>query len=284
MKTYLDLLNKILLEGEEKKSRTGVNCIEIFGVNLQFDLRNNQLPLLTTRKMAWKSIVCELLWFIRGETSSKSLERDGVNIWKANANQHFIESGGINGDLGPIYGFQWRHWGANYCGSNADYSGQGIDQLAQVVEALKVNPTSRRIILSAWNVGDLTQMALPPCHVMAQFNVSNNGELSCLVTQRSADVVLGLPFNIASYALLTHMLAHVTGLAGGKLFFSIGSAHIYKNHLSALYQQLEREPKMVPKIYFNEEEALKKLENFKFDNFRLEDYNAEPPIKFEMSV
>lgn len=212
---YLEHIKNILEKGIKREDRTGVGTYGIFGAQMRYSLRNNIFPLLTTKRVFWRGVVEELLWFIRGSTNAFELSNKNVHIWDANSTREFLDSVGLShhevGDLGPVYGFQWRHFGAKYAGMHADYTNKGIDQLAQVIHTIKTKPTDRRIIMCAWNPIDIPEMALPPCHCLVQFFVAND-ELSCLLYQRSADMGLGVPFNIASYALLTYMIAHVTGL------------------------------------------------------------------------
>nr|XP_014436999.1 thymidylate synthase [Pelodiscus sinensis] len=250
-----------------------------------FNSFSDQFPLLTTKRVFWKGVLEELLWFIQGSTNAKELSAKGVKIWDANGSRDFLDKQGFSkreeGDLGPVYGFQWRHFGAEYKDMNADYSGQGVDQLQNVIDTIKNNPDDRRIIMCAWNPKDISLMALPPCHALCQFYVLN-GELSCQLYQRSGDMGLGVPFNIASYSLLTYMIAHVTGLKPGEFIHTLGDAHIYLNHVEPLKIQLQREPRPFPKL-----KILRKVENisdFKADDFQIEDYNPHPAIKMEMAV
>lgn len=227
----------------------------------------------------------ELLWFIRGSTNAKELSQKGVKIWDGNSSRDFLDKHGFNdreeGDLGPIYGFQWRHFGAQYENMHTNYEGKGIDQLNEVIEKIKKNPDDRRIIMSAWNPIDIPKMALPPCHCFVQFYVSD-GELSCMLYQRSADMGLGVPFNIASYALLTHMIAHVTGLKAGEFIHTIGDCHIYSNHIVALEEQLKREPRSFPSIRIKNKKE--KIEEFEINDFEIIGYNPYPIIKMDMAV
>lgn len=264
MKQYLELCEHILKNGVKKADRTGTGTISIFGYQMRFDLREG-FPLLTTKKLHLKSIIYELLWFLRGDTNVKYLQENGVRIWNEWADE--------NGDLGPIYGHQWRSW------RTAD--GRTVDQISQVIEEIKRNPDSRRLVVSAWNVGDLPKMKLPPCHVLFQFYVAN-GELSCQLYQRSADVFLGLPFNIASYSLLTMMIAQVCGLKPGEFIHTIGDAHIYLNHIDQVKLQLTREPRPLPVMKINP--AVKNIFDFRYEDFQLENYNPHPHIKGEVSV
>lgn len=251
----------------------------------RYSLRNGVLPLLTTKRVYWKGILEELLWFIRGDTDSNLLSAKNVKIWDANGSREFLDSLGFTdraqGDLGPVYGFQWRHFGAEYKGPNANYDGQGIDQLAEVIRQIRNEPDSRRIILSAWNPSDLKIMALPPCHTLCQFFVQD-GELSCQLYQRSGDMGLGVPFNIASYGLFTHMIAHVCNLKAGDLVHTLGDAHVYKNHVDALKIQLGRTPTAFPTVEFAE--GIKEIDDFTADKVILKNYNPQGAIKMEMAV
>ncbi len=264
MKQYLELAQRILSEGIRRDDRTGTGTISIFGHQMSFDLAEG-FPLLTTKKLHTKSIIYELLWFLRGSTNVHWLQEHGVRIWNEWADE--------NGDLGPVYGHQWRSW------PTAD--GRSIDQIANVIEQIKHNPDSRRLIVSAWNVADIDQMKLPPCHVMFQFYVAN-GTLSCQLYQRSGDVFLGVPFNIASYALLTMMVAQVCGLKPGKFIHTLGDAHIYINHLDQIHEQLTREPFPLPTMPINPD--IKDINDFSFGDFTLLNYQAHPHIKGEVAV
>ena len=264
MKQYLKLLDDILVTGTKKEDRTGTGTISKFGYQMRFDLQDG-FPLLTTKKLHLKSIIHELLWFISGDTNTKYLKENGVKIWNEWADE--------NGDLGPIYGYQWRSWTAS--------DKTHIDQLTQVIENLKKNPNSRRHIVSAWNVGDLPKMALPPCHILFQFYVVNN-TLSCQLYQRSADVFLGVPFNIASYSLLLLMLAQITGYKPGEFILTLGDAHIYLNHREQVELQLNRATRQLPIMKLNNDR--KNINDFVFDDFILENYNPHPHIKGKISV
>ncbi|KAI5812052.1 thymidylate synthase [Pyronema omphalodes] len=291
---YLDLIRRILDTGEIRGDRTGTGTKAIFAPpSLRFSLRNNTLPLLTTKRVFTRAVITELLWFISGNTSSLPLSAAGIKIWDGNGSRQNLDSLGFtdraDGDLGPVYGFQWRHFGAEYKGCDADYTGQGVDQLADVMEKIMNNPTDRRILLSAWNPADLKKMVLPPCHMFAQFYVSNEGELSCCLYQRSCDMGLGVPFNIASYALLTHILAHAAGLKPGDLVHCMGDTHVYLDHVDALREQLEREPRDWPKIRFAETApmfggGLQAVDQFKVEDFVVEGYNPHGKIEMKMSV
>jgi len=264
MKQYLDLLDHALTNGVKKSDRTGTGTISVFGYQMRFDLSEG-FPLLTTKKLHTKSILYELLWFLHGATNIKYLNDHGVNIWN--------EWADVNGNLGPIYGYQWRSW------PTAD--GQYIDQISNVIDSIKNEPNSRRHIVSAWNVGELDKMALPPCHIFFQFYVAE-GKLSCQIYQRSADIFLGVPFNIASYSFLLHMFAQATNLQPGELIHTLGDAHIYLNHVEQVMLQLTREPKALPKLNVNP--MVKSIFNFKFEDFIIENYDPHPHIKGEISV
>ncbi len=264
MQQYLDLLQHVLDHGDRKSDRTGTGTLSVFGPQLRFDLQAG-FPLLTTKKLHLKSIAHELLWFLRGETNVRTLNEVGVSIWDEWADEH--------GELGPIYGRQWRSWN----GPN----GESIDQIAQVIEQIRSNPDSRRLIVSAWNVADIERMKLPPCHVLFQFYVSQ-GRLSCQLYQRSADIFLGVPFNIASYSLLTLMVAQVTDLAPGEFVHTFGDAHLYLNHVDQARDQLSRAPRKLPRMELNP--AVKSLFDFVYEDFRLLDYDPHPHIKATVAV
>lgn len=264
MKQYLDLLSHILENGNEKTDRTGTGTKSVFGYQMRFDLQKG-FPLLTTKKLHTRSIFHELLWFLKGDTNIKYLHDNKVTIWDEWADE--------NGDLGPVYGKQWRAW------QGAD--GKIIDQISQVVNQIKNSPDSRRMLVSAWNVGEVEQMALPPCHIVFQFYVANN-KLSCQLYQRSADVFLGVPFNIASYALLTEMLAQVCGLEAGEFIHTLGDAHLYLNHIDQAKLQLSRTPYELPKLKLNPE--IKDIFDFKYEDITIEDYVSHPHIKAEVAV
>ncbi len=264
MKQYLDLLNRIMTEGVEKHDRTGTGTISVFGHQMRFDLSEG-FPLLTTKKLHLKSIIYELLWFLRGDTNAKWLQERGVRIWNEWADP--------DGDLGHIYGYQWRSW--------PDYKGGHIDQIAQAVDQIKNNPDSRRIIVNAWNVGDLDNMNLPPCHMFFQFYVAK-GKLSLQMYQRSADTFLGVPFNIASYALLLQMMAQVCGLEAGELIHTTGDTHLYLNHLEQAKLQLTRTPRPLPKMHINPD--VKSIFDFQYEDFTLTDYDPYDHIKATVSV
>ena len=264
MKQYLDLLRYVMDNGVMKSDRTGTGTKSVFGYQMRFDLSDG-FPLLTTKKLHLKSIIYELLWFLKGDTNVKYLQDNGVRIWN--------EWADADGNLGPIYGKQWRAW--------RDYNGGTIDQLSEAVETIRTNPDSRRIIVSAWNVADLPEMRLPPCHAFYQFYVAD-GRLSLQLYQRSADIFLGVPFNIASYALLLMMVAQVTGLKAGDFVHTLGDAHIYTNHFEQVREQLGREPRPLPTMRINPE--VKSLFDFKYEDFTLENYNPHPHIKGVVAV
>lgn len=264
MKQYLDLLQHVLDHGILKEDRTGTGTHSVFGYQMRFDLQNG-FPLLTTKKLHLKSIIHELLWFLKGDTNVKYLQANGVRIWNEWADE--------NGDLGHIYGYQWRSW--------PDYDGGHIDQIKEAIDTIQNNPDSRRIIVSAWNVADLPQMNLPPCHAFFQFYVAN-GKLSLQLYQRSADIFLGVPFNIASYALLLMMVAQVTGLEAGDFVHTLGDAHIYNNHIEQAREQLSREPRALPKMKLNPN--VKSIFDFKYEDFELTDYNPHPHIAGKVAV
>lgn len=282
---YLDLVRKIIEQGNSRGDRTGTGTKSIFGAQMRYSLRDGAFPLLTTKRVFYRGIAEELFWFIRGSTSAAELQEKNVRIWDGNSSRQFLDSIGLTdreeGDLGPVYGFQWRHFGAEYTNMHADYSGQGVDQLAQVIETIKTRPSDRRIIMCAWNPADLNKMALPPCHCLVQFYVAN-GELSCQLYQRSADMGLGVPFNIASYALLTVMIAHVTGLVPGDFIHTLGDAHVYNNHVEALQVQMGRQPKQFPKIKITRK--VEKIEDFTIEDFDISGYEPHPKIAMDMAV
>ena len=282
---YLDLIRKILDEGNAKGDRTGTGVRSVFGAQMRFSLRNGIFPLLTTKKVFYRGIAEELFWFIRGSTDANLLKEKNVRIWDGNSSREYLDSLGLTdraeGDLGPVYGFQWRHFGAEYVDFKADYEGQGVDQLAKIIDTVKNNPNDRRMLMCAWNPVDIPKMALPPCHCLVQFYVAD-GELSCQLYQRSADMGLGVPFNIASYALLTHMIAHVTGLKPGEFVHTLGDAHVYNNHVEPLKEQLKREPKDFPKI--NIKRKVDNIEDFKFDDFEVIGYDPHPKVVMDMAV
>lgn len=264
MKQYLDLLTHLLDKGSDRPDRTGTGTLSSFGYQMRFNLEEG-FPVITTKKLHLKSIIHELLWFLKGDTNVKYLQDNGVKIWNEWARE--------DGELGPVYGHQWRSWSAP--------DGREIDQISQLIENIQTKPHSRRLIVSAWNVGDLDKMALPPCHLLFQFYV-NEGKLSCQLYQRSADAFLGVPFNIASYSLLTTMVAQVTGLKPGDFVHTFGDAHIYNNHLDQVRLQLSREPFPLPQMKMNPE--VKSIFDFKYEDFELINYQAHPHIKGDVAV
>lgn len=264
MQQYLDLIQRVLAEGVHKEDRTGTGTISVFGHQMRFNLEDG-FPLVTTKKLHLKSIVYELLWFLKGSTNVKYLQDNGVRIWNEWAKE--------DGELGPIYGYQWRSW--------PDYYGGHIDQMKQVIDSLKNNPDSRRHIVSAWNVGQIDKMQLPPCHILFQFYVAN-GRLSCQLYQRSADIFLGVPFNIASYALLTIMIAHTCGLMPGDFVHTLGDAHIYCNHIEQVKLQISREPRPLPVMKINPN--VRNIDDFSFEDFELTGYDPHPHIKGDIAV
>ncbi|KAL4949437.1 thymidylate synthase [Aspergillus filifer] len=310
---YLNLIRQILAEGEHRPDRTGTGTRSIFAPNpMRFSLSKPDpsnpssnikipiLPLLTTKRVFLRAVLAELLWFISGSTSSIPLSEAGVKIWDGNGSREFLDKVGLShrevGDLGPVYGFQWRHFGAEYVDAHADYMGQGVDQLADVVKKIRETPFDRRIIMSAWNPADLKKMALPPCHMFAQFYVSypegiengkgkGRGELNCMLYQRSCDMGLGVPFNIASYALLTHIIAHATDLNAGKLIHNLGDAHVYLDHMEALQEQLTREPTEFPTLNIKREDrGSGNVDGWREDEFEVIGYQPHKAIKMKMSV
>ena len=264
MKEYLTLLEHVKLNGQKKEDRTGTGTLSIFGYQMRFNL-NDGFPLLTTKKVHLKSVIYELLWFLSGDTNIKYLKDNNVSIWDEWADE--------NGNLGPVYGHQWRSWPTS--------EGKEIDQISNLITQIKKNPDSRRLIVSAWNVGEINKMKLPPCHCFFQFYVAD-GRLSCQLYQRSADIFLGVPFNIASYALLTQMIAHVCDLKYGEFIHTLGDSHIYINHIDQVNEQLSRKPKKLPKIKINP--SVKDIFNFKYEDFSLEEYDPYPLIKAPVAV
>ena len=264
MRQYLELMQHVLNHGHQKSDRTGTGTLSVFGYQMRFNLADG-FPLVTTKKCHLKSIIHELLWFLKGDTNIQYLQNQGVSIWDEWADK--------NGDLGPIYGHQWRSWTTT--------EGDKIDQLMQVIDQIKTTPDSRRMIISAWNVGDLNKMQLPPCHAFFQFYVAN-GRLSCQLYQRSADIFLGVPFNIASYALLTLMVAQVCNLKPGDFVHTFGDAHLYLNHLDQTRKQLTRQPRLLPNMQLNA--SVNQIVDFKYEDFLLENYNPHPAIKASVAV
>lgn len=282
---YLDLIRTIIAHGTLEEGRNG-NTYATFGNSMRFSLQNGEIPILTTKKVAWKTCLIELLWFVRGSTNNYLLLEKGVHIWDGNASRNFLDDRGLTyrsvGDLGPIYGHQWRHFNASYYDCNKDYSGEGVDQLQYIIDQLK-NPetrNSRRLVMTAWNPCQLDEMALPPCHILCQFNVHGGNKLSCALYQRSGDVGLGVPFNIASYSFLTHLIANHCGLDAYEFVYFLGNCHIYDDHLVPLKEQIERKPFHFPtlKMVRNHEN----INDYSVEDFILENYQSHPPIKMEM--
>jgi len=286
---YLELIKKIIDNGEVRQTRNGTTR-GVFAEKLDFDI-SESIPFITTKKLAWKTVIKELLWFLSGSTNNQTLLDQNVNIWKGNATREFMDSNGFTerevNDLGPIYGHQWRHFNAEYKDHKTDYTNQGIDQIQYVLNLLKTDPMSRRIILSAWNPCQIDQMNLPPCHILAQFYVSTNitngnKELSCHLYQRSADVGLGLPFNIASYAVLTYILAKLSNLKPKRLIITVGDAHIYEDHIDPLKEQITREPFTFPVLKINSDKKYSTISNFEINDFIVENYVYHETIKMSM--
>jgi thymidylate synthase len=282
---YINLIKHILENGISKDDRTGIGTLSIFSYNMKFNLRES-FPLLTTKKVYWKGVVEELLWFISGSTDSNILKEKGVKIWEGNSSREFLDSRGLShydqGDIGAGYGFQWRHFGAKYTNMYDSYEGKGVDQLKDVIYKIKNTPDDRRIIMSAWNPTDLDKMALPPCHIFVQFWVdTNKKELHSQMYQRSCDVGLGVPFNIASYALLTCIIAKLCDLTPGDFHYCMGDTHIYKNHIDAMKLQITRDPYDFPKIKIKD---ITDIDNIKFDDIELIDYKYYENIKMNMAV
>jgi len=289
-KQYLDLITKIINTGDLQQGRNG-NVYSTIGETMRFSLKDNTIPLLTTKKVAWKTCLKELLWFIKGDTNNKNLKNQNVSIWNGNASREYLDSRNLHylkeDDLGPVYGHQWRFWNAPYSkelGCSETYNGKGIDQLQNVINSLN-NPEerfSRRIIMSAWNPEQLNEMALPPCHVLSQFKVTNNNELTCILYQRSGDVGLGIPFNIASYSFLTHLIAKHCDLKAKEFIHFIGDAHIYDDHCKVLNQQIDREPFQFPKLLI--ENKYVNINDYSINDFSLKNYNYYDAIKMDMRV
>jgi thymidylate synthase len=286
---YLDLIKKIIYIGDIRATRNSITK-SIFGEKLEFDI-SSSIPFLTTKKLAWKTVIKELLWFLSGSTDNEILIQQNVNIWNGNASREYMDSVGFTerniNDLGPVYGHQWRHFNAEYIDNHTNYTNNGIDQIKNVLHLLKNDPMSRRILFSAWNPSQISQMNLPPCHILAQFYVSinndtNEKELSCQMYQRSADVGLGLPFNIASYAVLTYIFAKLTNMKPKKLIIVIGDAHIYKDHENKLMEQIKRKPYSFPQLIINPDKKYTDINDFKIDDFKIENYQYYDIIKMEM--
>jgi thymidylate synthase len=282
---YLNLIKEIIHNGILKIEKDGEKTTHsIFGARMKFNLRHS-FPLLTTKRVFWRGVVEELLWFIRGSTNASELSQKNINIWNNNSSRKYLDSCGFvnrqEGDLGPVYGFQWRHYGATYFDMNSDYTNKGLDQLQQLIEKIKTQPNDRRLIMCSWNPIDIPNMVLPPCHCLVQFYVSN-GELSCQLYQRSADMGLGVPFNIASYSLLTYMIAHVCELKLGDFIHVLGDAHVYRNHVEPLKMQLERKPFKFPKLKINLNK--KNIDDFVFEDFELINYECHQKIDMKLTT
>lgn len=282
---YFHLIETILKKGKPKSDRTGTGTIAYFGPEMQFNLENNTVPLLTTKRVFWRGVVEELLWFIKGSTDSLILNKKGIHIWDGNGSKEFLQKVGLGhreeGDLGPVYGFQWRHIGAQYENKKTCYRGKGLDQLRNIIDSIKRKDQNSHLVLSAWNPVDIPLMALPPCHCFAEFSVRGD-RVSCLMFQRSADVGLGVPFNIASYALLTHIVAEITGLKAHKLVYTLGDAHIYKDHIELLKEQLRRTPSDFPKVKFRRH--IEDIDVIEYEDIELVGYSPQASINMRMSV
>ena len=284
---YLSLLKNIITNGVKEKGRNGITHTQIGGM-MRFSLENNSLPLMTTKKLAWRVCLKELLWFINGDTDNRLLQKENVKIWNGNATREFLDSRGLNhlheNDLGPVYGHQWRFWNSKYHNSNTNYTGKGIDQLQNIVDGIneskKSGESSRRLIMTAWNPEQIDEMALPPCHVLSQFHLTEGNKLSCTLYQRSADMGLGVPFNIASYSFLTHILAKHCDLEAKEFIHFIGNAHIYDDHLVSLEEQIIKEPFEPANILIKEKKD--NIEDYKIDDFEIINYKYHKPIKMVM--
>jgi thymidylate synthase len=283
-KQYIDLLTNIINNGTWEEGRNG-KTKSIFGNMMRFSLKDGTIPILTTKKTAWKTCLKELLWFIRGKTNNNILKDQKVHIWDGNSTPEFLKSRGLehysDGELGPIYGHQWRHFNAKWEGDK-DYTGEGVDQLQQIIDALKdpAQRTSRRLIMSAWNPQQLDEMALPPCHILCQFNVHDGNKLSCMMVQRSSDFALGIPFNVASYSLLTHLIAKHCGLEAYEFIHFMGNCHLYEDHIQPIKQQITREPYPFPTVSIKQ--IRENINDYQVQDFELHNYQHHPEIKFQM--
>lgn len=282
---YINLIDDILNYGTLEESRNG-NAYTVFGSSMHFSLENKVIPFMTTKKLAWKTCLRELLWFINGDTNNKHLKEQNVKIWNGNASREFLDSRGLThleeDDLGPVYGHQWRHFNAEYVDCNTDYTGKGVDQLSYIINSLK-DPKeikSRRLVMSAWNPCQIQQMALPPCHVLCQFNVTNGNKLSCSLYQRSGDIGLGVPFNIASYSILTHLIAHHCGLEATDFYYYLGNCHIYDDHVEQLREQITRDPYQFPTMKITN--LCDNIDDYTEDMFLIENYKYQEIIKMNM--
>ena len=282
---YIGLVKSVLNHGTMENGRNGNTLVRI-GETMRFSLKNNTIPLLTTKRVAWKTCLRELLWFVNGFTNNKILRDQKVKIWNANASRDFLDSRKLyhlkEDDLGPIYGHQWRHYNATYTNCNTDYSGKGVDQLQNIIDSLKSGNFSRRMIMCAWNPCQIKEMALPPCHVLVQFHVMGGKNLSCSLYQRSGDIGLGVPFNIASYSFLTHLLAHHCGLEADEFIHHIGNAHIYDDHIEPLKEQIKRIPYDYPTLKI--EKKRDRIEEYELNDFKIENYRYHPTISMKMRV
>jgi len=282
---YINLIYDILNKGSMEEGRNGLT-LSVVGASMHFDLSDHTIPLMTSKKLAWKTCLKELLWFIRGETDNETLQKQKVKIWNGNASREFLDSRGLQhleeNDLGPVYGHQWRHFNAPYTNCHTDYTGIGVDQLQYVIDKLKdpKGRTCRRILLCAWNPSQLNEMALPPCHVLAQFNVLEGNKLSCSLYQRSGDVGLGVPFNIASYSFLTHIIAHYCGLVATDFYYHLGNCHIYDDHIESLRNQLNKKPFVFPKLIIKNEHS--NINDYTLEDFEILEYQHHETIKMEM--
>jgi len=282
---YLDLLRRVLEKGSYQNDRTGIGCYSLFGDQIRFPIKDT-FPLLTTKKVFWKGIVEELLWFLKGDTNNKNLKEKGVHIWDGNSTREFLDKTGLthykDDDCGAIYSFQWTHFGAEYKDCNTDYTGKGVNQIDWIINEIKTNPNSRRMMMSAWNPADLKKMCLPPCHVSAQFHVRDGKYLSCHMYQRSCDTLLGLPFNIASYALLTYLIAAKTNLIPEELIISLGNVHIYSNHIEQVKEQLTREP--LPWCQLEILDTDWNWETLTVEKIKIHNYQSHTAIKAPMAI
>lgn len=285
---YLDCLAEIVKLPSQRPDRTGVGTKSLFGKKMVFDI-SKRIPVITTKKVSFENVLKELLFFVSGDSNTKNLEMQGVNIWKGNTTKKFLDDRGLDeyeeGEMGPMYGFQWRHWGAKYEGVDADYRGKGVDQLQAVIDSIKNDPFGRRHIISSWNVEQLPEMVLAPCHVMAQFYVSDDRKrLDCMLFQRSGDMFLGVPYNILSYSLLTYMISHLTGLKPGRFIHTIGDAHVYSNHVDKVKKQLARIPRPLPTLRFRGASRIHSIDDFSLESFILENYSSWAHISAKMAV
>lgn len=285
---YLEGLERIINEGAPRADRTGTGTVSIFGMSMEFDI-STHLPVITTKKVNYGNIIKELLFFISGSSDTKKLAAQDVHIWDANTSREALDSLDLHeyeeGDMGPMYGHQWRHWGAPYEGADENYNDAGIDQLENVIESIRTDPFSRRHIISSWNVEQLPEMCLNPCHVLCQFYVSSDRKkLDCMLYQRSADMFLGVPYNIVSYSVLTYMIAHITNLKPGRLIHMMGDAHVYSNHINAVKKQIARTPQPQPTMRFRGASRIHEIDDFKFSSFIIEDYSSWPHISGKMAV